>query len=112
MAGAFACPGHICRGQGAATNPVRPQAPRFECRTSDLGSQPRDDVTDGWHIRLDQHYLNTEAGIGARAKEQELADNKDTARRFVERLLDTKTDERNWRRGGQGENGSLPTWLP
>ena len=62
-----------------------------------------DDVTDEWHIRIDQRYIDNEAGAGARAKEQELAGNKGTARRFVERLLDAKTEDRNWRRGAEGE---------
>jgi hypothetical protein len=60
-------------------------------------------VTDEWHIRIEQRYLNNEAGAGARAKAQELAGEKGTARRFVERVLDAKTEDRSWRRGAEGE---------
>jgi hypothetical protein len=60
-------------------------------------------MSDEWHIRIDQRYSNNEAGAGARAKEQELAGNKGTARRFLERVLDAKTEDRNWRRGAEGE---------
>lgn len=60
-------------------------------------------MNDEWHIHIDQRYINNEAGAGARAKEQELAGDKGTARRFVERLLDVRTDDRSWRRGAEGE---------
>jgi hypothetical protein len=60
-------------------------------------------VTDEWHIRIEQRYLNNEAGAGARAKAQELAGEKGAARRFLERVLDPKTEDRSWRRGAEGE---------
>jgi hypothetical protein len=60
-------------------------------------------VTDEWHIRIEQRYLNNEAGAGARAKAQELAGEKGAARRFLERVLDPKTQDRSWRRGAEGE---------
>jgi hypothetical protein len=60
-------------------------------------------VTDEWHIQIEQRYLNNEAGAGARAKAQELAGQKSTARRFLERVLDPKTEDRSWRRGAEGE---------
>ena len=60
-------------------------------------------MNDEWHIHIDQRYSNNDAGAGARAKEQELAGDKGTARRILERLLDVKTEDRNWRRGAQGE---------
>jgi hypothetical protein len=60
-------------------------------------------VTDEWHIRIEQRYLNNQAGAGARAKEQELAGEKGIARRFLERVLDPKTEDRSWRRGAEGE---------
>jgi hypothetical protein len=60
-------------------------------------------VTDEWHIRIEQRYLNNEAGAGARAKEQELAGEKGAARRFLERVFDPKTEDRSWRRGAEGE---------
>jgi hypothetical protein len=60
-------------------------------------------VTDEWHIRIEQRYLNNEAGAGARAKEQELAGEKGAARRFLERVFDPRTEERSWRRGAEGE---------
>jgi hypothetical protein len=60
-------------------------------------------VTDEWHIRIEQRYLDNEAGAGARAKEQELAGQKGAARRFLERVFDPKTEDRSWRRGAEGE---------
>jgi hypothetical protein len=60
-------------------------------------------VTVEWHIRIDQRYLHNEAGAGARAKERELAGEKRTARRFLERVLDPRTGDRGWRRGAEGE---------
>jgi hypothetical protein len=60
-------------------------------------------VTDEWHIRIEQRYLNNQAGAGARAKEQELAGEKGIARRFLKRVLDPKTEDRSWRRGAEGE---------
>jgi hypothetical protein len=61
------------------------------------------DVTDEWHIRIEKRYLNNQAGAGARAKAQELAGEKGAARRFLERVLDPKTEDRSWRRGAEGE---------
>jgi hypothetical protein len=58
---------------------------------------------DDWHIRIDRRYLHNEPGSGARAREQELAAGKGRARRFVERITDARTDDRNWRRGAEGE---------
>ena len=61
------------------------------------------DVNDEWHIRIDQRYLNNAAGAGARAKADELAAGKGSARRLLERLFDARTEDRNWRRGAEGE---------
>jgi hypothetical protein len=61
------------------------------------------DVTDEWHINIDQRYLHNEAGAGARAKEQELAAGKGATRRWLERVFDVKTADRSWRRGAEGE---------
>jgi hypothetical protein len=60
-------------------------------------------VNDEWHIRIDQRYLDNAAGAGARAKAEELAAGKGTAQRFLERLFDARTEDRNWRRGAEGE---------
>jgi hypothetical protein len=60
-------------------------------------------VTDEWHIQIEQRYLDPVAGAGARAKEQELSAQKGTARRLLERLFDARTEDRNWRRGAEGE---------
>ena len=60
-------------------------------------------MNDEWHIRIDQRYLNNAAGAGARAKAEELAAGKGTAQRFLERLFDARTEDRNWRRGAEGE---------
>jgi len=60
-------------------------------------------VNDEWHIRIDQRYLDNAAGAGARAKAEELAAGKGTAQRLLERLFDARTEDRNWRRGAEGE---------
>ena len=60
-------------------------------------------MNDEWHIRTDQRYLNNAAGAGARAKADELSAGKGTARRFLERLFDARTEDRGWRRGAEGE---------
>ncbi|MFA9430723.1 nuclease-related domain-containing protein [Egicoccus sp. AB-alg2] len=61
------------------------------------------DAHDDWAIRIEQRYLHNEAGAGAREKEREHAAGKSRGRRLVERLLDTRSDERSWRRGAEGE---------
>lgn len=60
-------------------------------------------MDDDWYTHIEQRYLNTEAGTGARKKEQELAAGKSAARRWFEREFDVRNDERNWRRGAEGE---------
>ena len=60
-------------------------------------------MNDEWHIRIDQRYLDNAAGAGARAKAEELAAGKGTAQRLLERLFDARTEDRNWRRGAEGE---------
>jgi hypothetical protein len=82
-----------------ATLKRRPSAAEHRTWAVDHGG----DVTDEWHIRIEQRYLNNEAGAGARAKEQELAGEKSAARRFLERVFDPKTEDRSWRRGAEGE---------
>jgi hypothetical protein len=61
-----------------------------------------DDMTYEWHIQIEQRYLDPVAGAGARAKEQQLASEKGTTRRFLERLFDARTEDRSWRRGAEG----------
>jgi hypothetical protein len=63
----------------------------------------RDHSNNDWHIRIEQRYLNNAAGSGARKKERELAEAKHPARRYIERLVDARSEERNWRRGAEGE---------
>ena len=90
--------------------PGRVQHPPSVLKSSRSRAEPRTeasshggDVSDEWHIRIEQRYIDNEAGAGARAKERELAGDKGTARRFLERLLDVETEDRNWRRGARGE---------
>jgi hypothetical protein len=60
-------------------------------------------MQDDWHIRIEKRYLNQPAGSSARDQERELAAGKSTPRRLVERLLDVRSDDRNWRKGAEGE---------
>lgn len=60
-------------------------------------------LSDEWHIRIDRRYLDPAAGSGARAKEQELAAGKGRIQRFLDRVTDARTEDRNWRRGAEGE---------
>jgi hypothetical protein len=60
-------------------------------------------VNDEWHIRIDQRYLHNAAGTGARAKAEELAAGEGTAQRFLEQLVDARTEDRNRRRDAEGE---------
>lgn len=83
--------------------PVGLQVPGLGADIERTGPGAAVEQHDDWAIRIDQRYLNNEAGAGARAKEREHAAGKRRGRRLVERLLDTRTDERAWRRGAQGE---------
>lgn len=60
-------------------------------------------VDDEWRIRIQQRYLNNDAGAGARQKEQQLAGGKSWAQRYFERAFDVRTEDRSWRRGAEGE---------
>lgn len=60
-------------------------------------------MDEQWHIRIDRHYLDPQAGAGARAEAEELAARKSGLRRMVEQVLDVRTEARNWRRGAVGE---------
>jgi hypothetical protein len=79
------------------------QAPLPGCRAEDGRATTGGDVTDEWHINIDQRYLHNEAGAGARAKEQELTAGKGATRRWLERVFDVRTEDRSWRRGAEGE---------
>jgi hypothetical protein len=60
-------------------------------------------VSDDFYIRIDRRYQHNRAGSGARDKERELAADKGSFARLVDRLTDARTDDRSWRRGAEGE---------
>jgi hypothetical protein len=61
------------------------------------------DEQEPWKIELGDQYLFNWAGEGAREMEERHAAGKGRFRRAFERAFDVRTDERNWRRGAEGE---------
>ncbi len=60
-------------------------------------------MDDEWHIRIEKRYEHRPAGSGARDKERELAAGRSKPVRFLDRLLDVRSEDRNWRKGAEGE---------
>lgn len=59
-----------------------------------------------WHIAIHERYHHRAAGSGAREMERVHAKGRSRLQRTFERIVDVRTDERNWRRGAQGEEAA------
>jgi hypothetical protein len=65
------------------------------------GQQRGDDFE--WHLRIDEQYLFNAPGAGARAMERELLARKSAEQHAAEYRGHRTPEERNWRRGAEGE---------
>ena len=91
------------RGLSESLLKVTLRESRQEGQVRNRGMHMGHDDHDDWHVEISQPFLFNAPGEGARRKEQELAAGKGSVRRLAERLLDVRSDERNWRKGAEGE---------